>query len=260
MKKTIILSLILMIFVGFSMPKIKTKAENKYYAKIQSSKVYFYNQPQEKEDFILFKIPCSYFVLLTQNAGEDFYLANYKNITGYVKKNDVTVMSGQPLTPYPNCTFRVFDMEGQGLYSNPSYGSDKLLTIPYLSQNINFYGYKLGQEGIPEKSNKWIYCSFSTDKENYGYVYSVFCDKLEIKENNESFDVVTNPIFTPLEEVQPMSPTSMGLIIAGVSIPCIAVLILLIRPTLLKDKTIHSRPKSRKRKGDYFEFDDGELN
>lgn len=242
---------------------LTTLAENYFFAKVVQEDVYLYSDPIDNIDKTMFEIPKTYFVKLLDETNNDFYYAMYKDVYGYVKKSQVVVMDGTPTSPYPNATFRIFSPDGIGLYSSPSTSlTNQLTNIPYLTNTLKFYGYISGQEAIPEKSNIWYYCNYYNELNYYGYVYSVFCDQLsQIQDNLETFNVIENPIFKTNESPTELSPTAMAFIIIGVSIPCLLVIYLLIRPSLTKDKILNEHPKAKKKyHGDYFEFDDNELN
>ena len=77
--------------------------------------------------------------------------------------------------------------------------------------------------------------------------------------NNEVFDIVETP-FPTNTDLSELTPVTMGFIIVGVSLPCLIVLYLLVRPSMQREKIEKSKPKMRAKKHkDYFEFDDGDL-
>lgn len=261
MSSLLILSLIFcFIFVIFSNSNATSRAERKYFAKIEQEDIYFYSEPIDSSDYQLFSIPESYFVLLLNDENQDFYYAQYDDIFGYVKKSEVVAMEGTPSMPYPTLYFRIFALNGMNMYSQP-YLQDQyeMAYIPYLTESVVFYGYAYG-DSIPDKSNLWYYSKLSND--TFGYVYSVFCDKLYITENNEYFTVVENPNFTASTNPQGLSSVAMTFIIIGVSLPCVVVIYLLIKPSFAKEKLgkVTEKIPKKKRHGDYYEFDDSDLN
>lgn len=236
-----------------------SKAESSFYAKIMDKNVNFFSEPNENSQYILFSIPESYFVLLLNDENQEFYYACYDDIYGYVKKSDVVVMDGKPIEPFASSQFRIFALEGMGLYSSPYMNNSNILTnIPYLADDLIYYGSIVG-ESIPGKSNVWYYCKYQGKQ---GYVYSVFCDNLDITTNNEIFNVVDTPIFGNVNPAEKLSPVAMTFIVIGVSLPCIIVIYLLVKPTFVKDKILNNNPKihKKKRHGDYYEFDESDLN
>ena len=255
MKKILFLIVLFLLPSPFFYADIQTSAESSFYAKIQKDDVYMYATANTSSP--LFIIPKTYFVKITAEEN-GCYLAQYRDIVGYVKKEEVTPMNGTPLTPFYIEEFRAFLPNGTGLYANPDLNSSsQLLTIPYLYSNLTFYGNIYGNS-IPNKSNNWYYCKY---EDQYGYVYSVFCDQIESPPiNNESFDVISSPLFAEKEKVSSLSSTAMAFIIIGVSLPCLIVLYLLVKPNLMQTKSPKEKRsfKLRKRR-DYFEFDEGDL-
>ena len=227
-----------------------------YWAKITSDDSFFYATDSEISP--LFILPKSYFVKLTDES-ENLYKAQYNGIEGYLKKDCVTPMDGTPVQPYFTETFRAFLPSGTDLFAmTSSNNSYKIATIPYLFDGLVYYGSIEGEEAIPEKGNLWHYCKFGDD---YGYVYSIFCDKLSSPPiNNEIFPVLEVVNFNPPTAVSALSPVAMSFIIIGVSLPCLIVLYLLVKPSMMKNHTPKSTKayKSKKRR-DYFEFDPSDL-
>ncbi len=268
---TILFSLIAWSFPAQSNLLNADETARQYYAKITRDEVYFFEQPNDSTEFRLFKLPASYFVLLTADANDKFYSCRYGDKTGYVKKDEVTAMYGTPLSPYANfANFRVFALDGIEMRSTPRKNPLNVITkIPYLEDNLLYYGSIEGDELVPKKSSIWYYCKYINDEQSqFGYLYSSFCDEMaNIPLNMEEFDKVEGELF-PLP-VQPNTPsthlsgTAKTLIIVGVSLPCVVILYLLIKPTLINEKSnkrsTKSKPARRKRHGDYFEFDENDL-
>ena len=248
-----------------------TFAEQKsYYAKINSDEVYFYEQPNDSETFRKFKLPASYFVLLTADANDKFYSCRYGDLNGYVKKEEVVAMNGTPATPYANfASFRVFALDGIELRSTPYKNPLNVVSkISYLEDNLIYYGSIEGDQLIPKKTKMWYYCKYITEEQTqYGYLYSTFCDELtNIPLNMETFDKIEGELFPVTKpEAQPsksLSGTVKTLIVVGVSLPCVVIIYLLIKPTLITDsanKKHKQKVRKKRRHGDYFEFDENDL-
>ena len=180
MKKSIAyLSLLLMIVCSFSSftATISFAETFTYYAKVNSDNIYFYSQPIDTDENRLFVIPQTYFVKLISYQDDNFYYAQYDNLFGYVRIDDVVAMNGVPTNPYATSEFRVFMPSGLGLYSKPCVESENKITdVPFLCETVKFYGIKQGEQYIPDKSDSWFYCCYQGEKEYYGYLYSVFCE------------------------------------------------------------------------------------
>ncbi|MBQ8443826.1 MAG: hypothetical protein IJX25_00520 [Clostridia bacterium] len=257
MKKTLLFLIFILIFSSSQASISIAYADDYYWAKVEGSGTLFYALPNEQSP--LFLIPQSYFVKLTGQE-DGFYIAQYKDLTGYVKKEEVSPMDGTPTTPYFNENFRTFIPSGTGLYALTQMDEQyKILTVPYLYENLVFYGSIPGETAIPDKSDVWHYCKYEED--NYGYVYSSFCDKLSSPPtNSEIFTKLDDISFSSEESVTSLSPTAMAFIIVGVSLPCLIVLYLLMKPNMMKAKLPREKVKykSSKRR-DYFEFDQSDL-
>ena len=214
MKK--ILLCFILLFPSISPIPQMTYAANTLYAKVEKDDVFFYSSSNDNSK--LFIIPSSYFVKITGQEG-NFFNAEYKEMKGYVKINDVSPMDGIPSAPFFNETFRAFLPDGIGLYTAPSIENGvQILTIPYLCDTLSYYGKINGEISIPDKGGLWYYCKYN---DQFGYVYSVFCDKLsQPPENTERFSYIKPPYFNVKPKVESLSSTAMAFIIIGVSLPC----------------------------------------
>ena len=229
-------------------------ASEYYWAKVYNENTLFFAQPNSNS--ALFVLPKTYFVKITAE-NDSFYQVEYKDLVGFVKKEEVIPMNGTPLSPYFIETFRVFLPSGAGLYPSTIMSDDnRILTIPYLYEDLIFYGSIEGQTAVPDKSNLWHYCKYKDNQ--YGYVYSAFADKLSSPPlNNEEFEKIE--VSFKKHEATHLSDSALVFIIIGVSIPTLIVLYLLIKPNLSTvPQKAQSKYKARKRR-DYFEFDQADL-
>lgn len=253
MKKFIFVLVFLLCFF-ICQPYQIAYASDFFWAKVYSDNVLFYAQATSESG--LFIIPKSYFVKITAEK-EDFYQVQYKDIVGFVKKNEVSPMNGTPVTPYFVESFRVFLPSGAGLYpSTKMLEENQILTIPYLYEDLIYYGSIEGQTAVPDKSNLWHYCKYGSS--DYGYVYSAFVDKLSSPPiNNEEFEPA-QVTFSP-KEVAHLSQSALAFIIIGVSIPTLIVLYLLVKPNLSTQAPKQKAKYKSRKKRDYFEFDPSDL-
>ncbi len=263
-KFLIILSIFITTFFLCPLHSTSMASQNvAYYGKVMNDNVYFYSNPISNDESKLFAIPKSYFVYITEEANGDFYVAQYKDLYGYVKKEEITVMNGTPTVPFANVNFTVFDFDGLDLFPTANFTNNtSLASIPYLTVIGTYYG-EISGENIPNMNKNWYYCKYNKNQTNvYGYVYSAFCyEKSNLELNNESFDIVENPVFTSnFSTEEKLSDVAMAFIIIGVSLPCLIILYLLIKPSFQKDKVAVNKKPAKKRHGDYFEFDENDLN
>lgn len=261
--------------LGLNVPKT-TFASNTFFAQVpKGASVYFFSAPQKSDENVLFVLPSTYFVELLKNANEDFYYARYNDIYGYVLKSDVKPVKNTPMVPFAtNVNFRIFVPSGANLRSTPhNNGSLNLVySIPFLDNNLLYYGVAFGDEAISRKGNVWYYCKYYTGNLTYtGYVYSPLCDELAtLPENTETVEFLDNISFedevtsTSGDVFKGLSSTTTTIIIIFVSLPCLLLIYLLFKPTRLAEQSQQHTPsrKRDKRKikrlknSDYFELDD----
>ena len=246
---------------------VNASSEEIIYARITTNNVCFYSAPNDSS--ALFYLPNSYFVQLLDNASEYFYSARYLDLYGYVKKSEITVVKGTPLTPFAEkISFRVISLNGLELRSAPKSNSpfEILDTVPFLESDLVYYGNMIGEAMVPECTNVWYYCKYlDGTSSTMGFLYSLFCDKLtNIPTNTEILEIRTEPIFVEKENTGAIStinfssPTQI-LIVVAVCMPCLLIIYLLFKPTKITNKE-NSKENVKKikrlRKSDYYEIDD----
>ncbi len=251
---------LLLLFLFPFQPHQFSIAEEKvcYYAKITSSNTYFYNSCNDKDK--LFKIPQSYFVLLTETADDNFYCAKYGDCVGFVKKKEVTPMNGTPSKPYAtNYNFRITSLSGLPIFLKPTFESEQITSIEFLEDKLYYYGNLQGQEYFPNSTDIWYYCSYTKDNETfYGYVFSYYCDFInEVKNNREYFEEITGtltfkPNYSPSNS---LSNTIKAIIILAVIIPILIGIYIFTSP-----KKTKGQKKIIKRHKDYYELNESDLN
>ena len=109
------------------------------------------------------------------------------------------------------------------------------LSIP-LESNLSI------EEAISKKGTTWYFCKYFNQNQTYtGYIYAPLCDCLStINPNTETFeylqgDVVfeqtSTPQTTPTNGLETLSSTTQTIIIVAVSLPCILIIYLILKPT-----------------------------
>lgn len=247
--------------LSFNQPSLaKANSSLSYYAKVMTSGVYFYHSQNDAGK--QFEIPQSYFVLLTGDASEEFYSAKYGNRIGFVKKNEVSPMDGSPKSPFAtNFNFRITSMSGLPLFKEATFESEEVASLQFLEDDIYFYGNFQGQEFFENSTDIWYYCSYTkNNKTEFGYVFSYYCDFITpISQNNEYFEEIKEQlVFTPQTlQATTQSDTIKALIILAVVIPVLIGLYFFLSPKKAKTK---DRPKRAKRRTDYYELSESDLN
>lgn len=241
------------------------------YAQITNNSTLFYKSPEINDANALFVLEQTYFVKLLENEKNNFYKAEYMGVVGYVLKNNLRFVKGTPQKPFAtNINFRVYAFEGLNLRSTPvnSEGPFNVITtVPFLETNLVYYGKTNGEEAIPNKGKIWYYCKYivpATSKTEFGYLYSVFCDNLtKIEPNQEVLEEIEAPIFQPVSQenggnaLSNLSKVMQIIIVLGVSLPCLAIIYFLFKPTKIALDVGKNKKKIKKVKNsDYFEFED----
>lgn len=248
-------------------------SQTSIFAKVEKNGVFFYNSPINDDAYKLFEIPCTYFVELLGNADDQenlFYSAKYIDVIGYVKKNEISPVQGEPIAPFAsNINFRVFAPSGLDLKSTPSSDSpfNRIINVPYLSTDLVFYGTLTGDQMIPEKSCVWYYCKYlSGTSTYYGFLYSDLCDKLvSISPNTETLPYFEGELFLPPENenLGATAPPTISqplkiLLVIIISLPCLFVIYLIFKPTRLVVDNGEKNTKKIKhlKRRDYYELED----
>lgn len=254
MKKIFLILIALLILPFFQINE--TSAEDSIFGKVKNSEVYFYSSLSTSSG--LFKLPYSYFVSVISVEGE-FYQVTYKDLIGFVKKEDVTLMRGTPNTPYLNSSFSNY--VAYSLYESPNTASTSLVMLEEDSV-LSFYGEMEGEE-VSSRGNTWYYASTNSNGNILrGYIYSeVVATPPEITVNSETFEEVSE------DALASNSPTSFSnlstgtkvLLIIAITVPSIFILFFLVKKPTKQKKKSEKKPIRKIQHGDYFEFDDSDL-
>lgn len=260
MKKIIFLLMVFCAFLSIPTNKAFADDEKTYFAKVETSEAMLYSSPNDQS--ALFEIPYSYFVKV-ESVVDNFFKVTYKDVSGFVKKSQVTLMNGDPINPYFQATIQNY-LEFS-LYDSPNRNG-KILTLLPENATLNYYGTKVGQ-ALTTKTSDWIYCSYiNSEKTFYGYIYSEIASQLPVIQTNlETFDIVDEKVLSNITPVE-FSKLSTGtkvLLIISISVPSVLILYFLIKPTKITQITKNRKKVRAENKkihhGDYFEFDESQL-
>lgn len=258
MKKIFLISALIFCLFG-QQTNVAHAANQSYYAKVENSGTFLYST--QSESSAMFEIPTSYFVK-TESFGDVFYKVSYNNISGFIKKSNVSLMNGTPQTPYAQATFKLF--VANYMYTNTSQNSSVVCSVN-TTDILNYIGKKDGEQ-VNSSSNVWYYCKLAKDgQEYYGYVFSGITDYLSsIPLNTESFERINENTLTDDKQSLPaLSSKTKIMLIISISIPSAMILYFLIRPSKIIQITANKRQikqaKRQRRHGDYFEFDESDL-
>lgn len=225
----IALVILVLIFSVLAKPSVAIVSANDFnYARVVDGNVnlYKFTSSDNSIDNILCLIEKTYFVEII-SEGSDDYKVNYNGITGYVKKNDVVPVSGNPTTPYPvninlvvgsNCNLRKSP-------TTRSTASNIISTIPKGETNITFIGRVFSEEVIDFGGTTWYYVMYNGEK---GYIYNQYLKSASpIYPNTEEVSVFDD---TSTSTISPLSNSSSIAIMVLLFIPCVAILFILYVP------------------------------
>lgn len=232
-----------------------------YYAQVTNANTYLYSFAQmSTDDNALFELPQSYFVLLISNYNDDFYKAQYRDLVGFVLKDEVSPVAETPESPYlTNITFRIYSSDGKSVYSAPTSKNSTVSTTAELLSSINYYGTISGEELVDGRGTTWFYCKAN---EKFGYVYAGYCDKLSaIQQNTESVTLISNPFEDDdnsyLYNLVEMTSGVKLLVLFLLIVPALVLVYLLFKPFKMEEQKakIKSRSKAQtiKQIQDYYD-------
>ena len=239
------------------------------YAKIKNDNVFLYSQPINNDEYKIFCIPQSYFVLLTDNASDEgnlFFKAYYMDVLGYVKKNQVFAVEGTPVKPFAdNLTVGIYSTGGLELKKSPKISADSEITVPFLQEGLTYYGERTGEVLVPQLGvDIWYYSKYiSDDGIFYGYLYKPLCfpANMTVEKNAEEFPAFSGELF-PLGNISPneivLSDELKVIVIICACLPCLFIIYLLFKPTkLIIDNGKKPKKKlNRLKRSEYYEFDE----
>ncbi len=213
------------------------------FAQIKNSNTYLYKSVEfssTSNKWCL--IEKSYFVKILNNYNSEFYKVEYNGITGFVKKEEITLVNETPLVPYPqNITFST-NSTNCYLRSSPTNKEvidNTLAIIPSNTKNLKYIGKIIGEEAVDFKGSIWYLTNYNGQ---IGYVYSAYTNSITpIVENKESVSIYTGNTFS---KINPLSNVSCIAIIFVTLIPCVAILLLLYIPK--KSLNVKTKPNSTK--------------
>lgn len=227
-----VLILIIAILFSFLSPSSIVLAKSNYARAINSTNLYRLGTNNELSNIICV-VEKTYFVEIISET-DDLFKVHYNGVSGYVKKNDVKEITSNPSTPFPY-NIKIVVGSDCNLRSTPtvkSLSSNVICTLPKNESNITFIGRVFAEEAIDFGGTTWYYVNYLGE---YGYVYNKYIKSITpIYENTESVQFA-NPIDTTI--INPITHTPSLILIIIMTLPCIAILVILYIPRKHKQKT-----------------------
>ena len=207
-------------------------ASGEQYCRIMTETYLFKSAETSLEmENVFFTLEETYFAKV-QSEQDNFYEVSYNGVTGFVLKDDVMLIDGTPITPYPeNITFDINKSVSLIVRSLPSENGEYLGLLLY-GASAEYIAQTTGQEMVTGLGNVWYYISYKSLEQGVisGYVYAGLTENLtEIVPNTEEFSQATSG---GIEEI--ISPelldTNNLLIILGLCVAGVVLLLALLLP------------------------------
>ena len=160
--------------------KAATYAASTQYALIVTSNATLLREPTlEGLENVYFCLPETYFVtVLHADYTDTLHKVRYRDMVGYIKKSDVSLVDYTPASVYPEAvTLRIHvDATAVNVRARPDHDTATVVyTLPQGASGIEYYGVTAGTE-IGSNGNAWYYVKItpSTDSVVRGYVYAPY--------------------------------------------------------------------------------------
>ena len=224
-----ILNIILIsIYIMLSTHVDTSYADSNIYGRIDSTYTYIYPSPSLSNTTTdaICMIESTYYVEILEDVNSYYYKVHYNGIVGYVSKDNISLVSGTPMIPYPN-NIVIVTKDRCNLRSSPDTTSNNIIClIPENTSTLVFLGRTTGAEVVDYGGNTWYYVEYNGYK---GYIYNKYIDTItSIYKNTEDLpplkiDSITAPI-------HPLSSMDIVIYIVILSIPFVIILCILYIP------------------------------
>lgn len=259
----IILVLCMAIMQSLFSALIKPQNNNVYlaqtpsYAQIKNSNTYLYKSAEFNDvnnKWCL--LENTYFVKILNNYNSSCYKVEYNGITGFVKKDEVTLINETPITPYPSSI--TFSIGQTNCYMRLSpqikdVTDNTICVIPANTTGLKYIGKIIGEEAVDFKGSVWYLTEYNG---NIGYVYSGYTTSINaIAENIEQVSLFTENDFS---KINPLTNSSCIALIVITLTPCLFILFLLYSPKKVEKHKVKPNSLTPSNK-DYANFYDENL-
>lgn len=241
----LLISGLLMTAMLFFAPVLQgtVEAHTVNYFRITENNTVLYRTASDEKTIenMFFILPQSYFVQSLSSEG-DFYKVNYAGVVGFVLKDEVTAVQGNPSMPFASASFRINGVASAVMRSSPSVSGGYIGLLP-CDTEITFLGELEGEEALDGLGGRWFFARFVSFEQGLltGYVYAPLTQELTVIPENLEVLETSTPAGTEPEGI--FSPELLkveNLLLIGVlSLGALILLMLLFKP--------HRRNKKEKR-------------
>ena len=219
------------------------------YARVLSDSVTLYrtNSGAEENENRYFLLPEGYYVGLSDITSENYYKVAYDGISGYVKAEQVDIVSYVPKLKYAvgqTLKIELKDSDFCNFREFPATSAQKLIEtgIPNGTQDIKFFNY------VAAGAVNWYFIEYGGLR---GYVhgdYAVVTKGIAVNDGAaEPALEITGPSETPgTKSPPPLKTTTLVILIAAIGIPAIVILFVLFRPRRRRPAYRSARPNAKR--------------
>lgn len=231
----IILNIIIILIITLNFYASTSRKKNIFaeseYAKITTSGVAFYSLPDmsDNENIICY-IEKTYFVEILLEYDAVFYKANYSNIIGFVKKSQVSRVSGVPQKPFPDDTLILIKDQVCNLRLRPTISDNIITQIPAKSSKIKYIGKIYGVRAIDYGNDIWYYVEYDGQK---GYIYDFYVSQI-------------TAIYDNIENLVPLTHISENMLNPLSNPICLVIIGVILCPTLIILYIMFKKPSKAK--------------
>ncbi|MBQ4049585.1 MAG: SH3 domain-containing protein [Clostridia bacterium] len=170
---------------------------------------------------VITSLPATYFVTVT-GENEQYYLASYLDLEGFVEKTSVEIVDYEPVTKYASPTFITNnDTHPVNLRSSPHADAPIITVIPDASSGI-YYGTVPGDDIVAGIST-WYFVRYG--QSYHGYVYSTQISPQPITAN-----IIEKVVKKDEEKEQSIKPDALeGIFIGTLCVPAVIIMLLIFR-------------------------------
>ena len=236
MKKVLVIIISLCVLCLNTSPLI-VKASNQYARAESSANLYKLTSNTSDLKDIICIIEKSYFVEILNDNG-NCYKVNYNGEIGFIKKNDVQLVSNIPNTPFPSNILFILESTCK-LRSSPTTKSDInniITTINSGERNLKFIGRIFADEAIDFGGTTWYYVQYGDYK---GYIYNKYIKSITPIFENQEHSYYFNEL--AVTNTNPIVHAPSLLIIILLLLPTIIILLILYLP---RKNKLNSHKKS----------------
>lgn len=171
----------------------------------------------------------TYFVKILSKINNDFYYVEYKDLTGYVKAENIVLVNENISSPYlENITFNI--AKDCFLYFEPINNAKNQKIQLSKNQTMTYYGKIFADEITQNSGDVWYYCSLNSNGQKiFGYVHSSFTNNLSPIVPCTEFSTEQISQAVPINSILNLNLKTQTILTVVVSLPILFLIFLLLK-------------------------------